>query len=1056
MTSQTDSSRTGSRISRASVPLFTLALVTSLLLIGLSLSSRGHETVRADEGVLMAIDADPVTSGIQNCVSVDTDVDVDFVIQNVPDIEGFGLRLLYDNNIVSMQSKDRSDSILGTSGLDAGDPLPESSNSYLDAYAVDIHPAPSGNGILTRYTIHAEAAGLTRLHLVVGNIDTNYVDSSLVTHLPDETQDAFISVGAPCPDDTTDRDSDNVKDLGADGIAFTADDDNCPSASNAGQEDRDSDTLGDACDPVVMTIDADPASPKTQSCRGNVTTGSAVDLLIRSANPEAFQLRLTYDNGVVSFADRSATWSVLGTSGLEDGGPPDDTSRMFHVYAGDAAVVPNDGILMRYTVNALGNGLTRLHLINGPQDSAWVAAGIYFYVADQTPDAFLEVGGPCPSPENDRDNDGFPDYVDTCPNISDPGQEDIDNDAIGDACDADDENDAVLDANDNCPTVANPLQENYDGDGLGDACDPDDDNDTVLDGADTAPLNRFVCRDADSDTCDDCSVLGRPDVSDDGLDTDSDGVCNAGDPDDDNDTVLDGADTDPLDEFACQDLDSDTCDDCSVLGQPDVSDDGLDTDSDGLCNAGDPDDDNDTVLDGADTDPLDEFVCQDLDSDTCDDCSVLGQPNTANDGPDTDSDGLCNAGDPDDDNDTVLDDDDTDPLDEFVCLDVDTDTCDDCSVLGQPDVSDDGLDTDSDGLCNTGDPDDDNDTVLDGADTDPLDEFVCQDLDTDTCDDCSVLGQPDVSDDGLDTDSDGACNAGDPDDDNDTVLDGADTDPLDAYACQDLDSDTCDDCSVLGQPDVSNDGPDNESDGLCDAGDPDDDNDGIDDAIDGPGQSFTFSNVFNDGTTSGAIVSRGDLAVRVRDETDPSGVRIKASGSGAAATVSVCGLANLSLNAGNETVVTCGSATVQVVSGPVTMSIGNFLRGSLPTGTKAAVSKTGSATTVCNTGSSGDITFTGIVITPGYCLTDSDTDGFFDPTEGYIGTSTTLACGVGAWPPDFDDSGEVDIFDVGPFKNAFGTKTGDPLYSVRVDLNADTFINIADLGILKRFFGRSC
>jgi hypothetical protein len=954
MTSQTDSSRTGSRISRASVPLFTLALVTSLLLIGLSLSSRGHETVRADEGVLMAIDADPVTSDIQNCVSVDTDddVDVDFVIQNVPvypGIEGFGLRLLYDNNVVSMQSKDRSDSILGDSGLDVGDPLPESSNSYLDGY---VGTTASGGGILTRYAIHAEAAGLTRLHLVVGNIDTNYVDGSLVTHLPDETQDAFISVGAPCPDDTTDSDSDGVLDLGDDGIAFTADDDNCPSASNAGQEDRDSDTLGNACDPVVMTIDADPASPKTQSCRGNVTTDSAIDLVIRSVNPEAFQLRLTYDNGVVSFADRSATWSVLGTSGLEDGGPPDDTSRMFHAYAGNAAVVPNDGILMRYTVNALGNGLTRLHLINGPLDSAWVDSGQNFYVADQTPDAFLEVGGPCPSPENDRDDDGFTDYVDTCPNISDPEQEDLDGDAIGDACDADDENDSVLDVDDNCPKTVNTNQADNDSDGVpgtqpppggtfgGDACDADDDNDTVPDTSDTAPLNAYVCQDLDTDTCDDCSVLGVANPAQDGTDTDSDGLCNAGDPDDDNDTVLDGSDADPLNKFVCRDADSDTCDDCSVLGQPDVSQDGTDTDADGACNAGDPDDDNDTVLDGSDADPLNKFVCRDADSDTCDDCSVLGQP----------------------------------------------------------DVSDDGLDTDSDGACNAGDTDDDNDTVLDDDDTDPLDEFVCLDLDIDTCDDCSVLGQPDVSDDG----------------------------------------------------------PDNESDGLCDAADPDDDNDGIDDAIDGPGQSFTFSNVFNDDTTFGTIVSRGDLAVRIRDEAGPAGVRIKASGSGAAATVSVCGLANLSLNAGNETVVTCGSATVQVVSGPVTMSIGNFLRGSLPTGTKAAVSKTGSATTVCNTGSSGDITFTGIVITPGYCLTDSDTDGFFDPTETYIGTDPNLACGLAGWPPDFDDSGEVDIFDVGPLKNAFGTQTGDPLYSVRVDLNGDTFINIADLGILKRFFGRSC
>ncbi len=77
---------------------------------------------------------------------------------------------------------------------------------------------------------------------------------------------------------------------------------------------------------------------------------------------------------------------------------------------------------------------------------------------------------------------------------------------------------------------------------------------------------------------------------------------------------------------------------------------------------------------------------------------------------------------------------------------------------------------------------------------------------------------------GADNESDGLCDAGDPDDDNDTVLDGDDSDAFDQYICQDIDSDTCDDCSQLGSPDVTNDGADNESDGLCDIGDPDDDN----------------------------------------------------------------------------------------------------------------------------------------------------------------------------------------------------------------------------------------
>ena len=47
---------------------------------------------------------------------------------------------------------------------------------------------------------------------------------------------------------------------------------------------------------------------------------------------------------------------------------------------------------------------------------------------------------------------------------------------------------------------------------------------------------------------------------------------------------------------------------------------------------GDLDDDGDTVLDGNDGAPLDPFLCQDLDGDTCDDCSVVQPPDTANDG----------------------------------------------------------------------------------------------------------------------------------------------------------------------------------------------------------------------------------------------------------------------------------------------------------------------------------------------------------------------------------------------------------------------------------------
>lgn len=60
-----------------------------------------------------------------------------------------------------------------------------------------------------------------------------------------------------------------------------------------------------------------------------------------------------------------------------------------------------------------------------------------------------------------------------------------------------------------------------------------------------------------------------------------------------------------------------------------------------------PDMDGDGVVDEDDPFPNDNLKCGDSDSDTCDDCSVAGMKDPANDGPDADGDGICDAGDPD-------------------------------------------------------------------------------------------------------------------------------------------------------------------------------------------------------------------------------------------------------------------------------------------------------------------------------------------------------------------------------------------------------------------------
>jgi len=234
------------------------------------------------------------------------------------------------------------------------------------------------------------------------------------------------------------------------------------------------------------------------------------------------------------------------------------------------------------------------------------------------------------------------------------------------------------------------------------ACD-DTDLDGACDDADICEGDDF----ADSDDDGVCDAVDLCDGDDGSGDADADGVCDDGDTCEGDDSSGD-ADSDGVcdDVDACEgddssgDADSDgICDAVDLCNGDDASG---DTDEDGTCNDRDNDDDNDTVPDVKDTAPLDSTQCEDLDADTCDDCSQ-GLPDPLNDGPDTDADGLCDAGDEDDDNDGALDIDDSAPKDPFVCSDTDADTCEDCSS-GVYDPANDGDDWNADGQCDAVDP----------------------------------------------------------------------------------------------------------------------------------------------------------------------------------------------------------------------------------------------------------------------------------------------------------------------------------------------------------------
>jgi hypothetical protein len=402
----------------------------------------------------------------------------------------------------------------------------------------------------------------------VSNPDQRDIDSDGLGDVCDPCNDAVVT-----PDTDQDGTQDSC-DADDDGDAIPDVSDNCPLLANAGQPDLDQDGLGDACDGdddqdgvpdgsdnclIVpnsnqVDLDQDGTGDACDGDRDGDTVADAGDNCPALANLSQADQDLD-GQGDVCDADRDG-------DGVADVG--DNCPLLANVGQAD---LDNDGQGDLCDADDDGDGHA------DGSDNCPLLANVGQSDIDQD-----GQGDVC---DADDDADGVPDAGDNCALVANPGQADIDQDGQGDACDNDRDGDGVVDGSDNCVLVPNAGQADLDLDGIGDLCDTDRDGDSVLAGQDVDDGNRFVCRDADADGCDDC-VSGAPLPGADGSDQDADGLCDVGDPDRDGD----GA--------------PNLSDNCPLVGNPGQAN----ADGDGLGDVCDPDMDNDSVANAGDNCPL--------------------------------------------------------------------------------------------------------------------------------------------------------------------------------------------------------------------------------------------------------------------------------------------------------------------------------------------------------------------------------------------------------------------------------------------------------------------
>ena len=396
-------------------------------------------------------------------------------------------------------------------------------------------------------------------------------------------QQNSVHPGTPAGDACDDPDGDAVYDST----------DNCPDASNTSQTDTDGDRIGDACDPYphsAKITDGVPRQPVAYP--GEIfgtwtgTVQSAGMGIVLSLDPngkgsirvdDKMLVSVTHPDSstapprIVDFSN-GCSGSVeyrnpIGIGDLMPAGANQVTVDLMDLCGGDKE---STSIWLVFDTDSDGLG-DDFDICPGTASGLTVdEIGCARVQVDSDLDNWCNPGAPSDGPANCT-------FTDNCPGNANSGQENLDGDGLGDACDPDIDNDAICNSGgplpdgtpgtppggcaagglgvDNCVRNSNTNQADADTDNVGDSCDlcPSTAPAAAVDGNGCA--NAQVDGDGDSicnpgapssgpGNCtgsDNCPTTANTNQQN----TDGDGYGNACEPDDDNDGICDSGGPQP-------------------------------------------------------------------------------------------------------------------------------------------------------------------------------------------------------------------------------------------------------------------------------------------------------------------------------------------------------------------------------------------------------------------------------------------------------------------------------------------------------------------------------